>query len=128
MAGLEPSKLMMRVRSSSSAPVLAASNLGECTALLTRRARFDSGAASHLPACSGEQRGLQTREGEFDSAPPAPIRRVSQVGRARSCNLRDIRSIRIPYSMVRLVNQRTRRSVTAKKWGQHPYLTPARLA
>ena len=125
MAGPEPSKLMMRVRSSSSAPVLAASNLGECTALLTRRARFDLGAASHLPACSGEQRGLQTREGEFDSAPPAPIRNV---GWARSCNLRDIRSIRIPYSMARLVNQRTRRSVTAKKWGQHPYLTPARLA
>jgi hypothetical protein len=86
------------------APILlAASNQGECAALLRRN---ELGSIPRLPAilpaCSGERRGLQTREGEFDSAPPVPVTRicgVSQVGRARSCNLRERGSIPRPHSM-----------------------------
>lgn len=91
----------IRVRSLVSAPVarivssvLAASNQGECTALLKRN---ELGSIPRLPAIQTgvfwEQRGLQTREGAFDSAPPVPLRAASRSARRQIATLVELGSI-----------------------------------
>lgn len=73
MAGPEPSKLMMRVRSSSSrSSFLAASNQGDCARLLSGN---EPGSIPGLPASMGvssssQDSGLQNRQRWCNSSHP----------------------------------------------------------
>ena len=110
------------------APILlAASNQGECAALLRRN---ELGSIPRLPA---NYRRVLANNADSKPAKESSIllRRcqqdacgVSQVGQARSCNLRERGSIPRPYSMAVFVQWLGRRSVTASTSVQFRYIAP----